>query len=251
MRQIRFLPHRLKAWTIVSSICMFFCSVSVALFVAIILSTIDFVRSMERKTLGFLGCGKISSAVCRGFATSASPPSKIYVSLRSIEKSQALKLEFPSLIEVLEDNNAIAELSDMIFIGLLPNVAEEVLPKLPLTKDKLIISMMAAVDYAKTLQLLPQIPADRIVRTVPLPAAARRSGPIIMFPAHSEVEQLLKSIGTPIVCAEEEKMKPMISITGHISSFYELLRTSQSFLVEKGTISFVFLSRGKLVIWRK
>lgn len=189
---------------------------------------------MESKTIGFLGCGKISSAVCRGFATSRSPPRRIFVSLRSTEKSEALKREFPDLIEVLEDNNKIAELSDVLFIGLLPNVAEEVLPGLPLSSDKLVISMMAAVDYTKTLQLLSQIPADRVVRTVPLPSAARCSGPIIMFPGHKEAEEVLSLVGTPIVCEEEAKMKPMISVTGHISSFYELMRTTQSFLSEKG-----------------
>lgn len=201
---------------------------------AVAYSLLTLVWTMDAKTIGFLGCGKISSAVCRGFATCTTPPRKIFVSLRSIEKSEALKRDFPDLIEVIDDNNKIAELSDVLFIGLLPNVAEEVLPQLPLTPQKLIISMMAAIDYSKTLQLLSQIPADRIVRTVPLPSATRRSGPIIMFPGQSEAEEILRFVGTPIVCEEEAKMKPMISVTGHISSFYELMRTTQSFLSEKG-----------------
>ena len=189
---------------------------------------------MEGKTIGFLGCGKISSAVCRGFATSSFPIKKIYVSLRSAEKSRALKEEFPALIEVMEDNNQIALLSDIVLIGLLPNVAAEVLPKLPLTNEKLIISMMAAVDYSTTIKLMPQISPDRIVRTVPLPSAAKRSGPIIMYPGNVEAETVLRAVGTPIVCENEERMKPMICVTGHISSFYELMRTTQAFLVEKG-----------------
>lgn len=190
--------------------------------------------SVEGKTIGFLGCGKISAAVCRGYASSPSLPRKIYISLRTAEKSRLLKQEYPDLVEVVEDSNRLAELSDILFIGLLPNVAKEILPQLPLNNEKLVISMMAAVDYATTLQILPQISADRIVRIVPLPSAARRNGPIIMYPGHKEAEEILKLVGTPVVCEEEAKMKPMICVTGHISSFYELMRTTQAFLVDQG-----------------
>jgi pyrroline-5-carboxylate reductase len=196
--------------------------------------------NVQEKSIGFLGCGKISSAICHGYAEGPVKPRKIYVSRRSEEKSAALQAKFPDLVEVIDDNHRLVELSDIIFIGLLPNVAQDLLPALPFKNHHLIISMMAAVDYQTTLGFLATVSPDRIVRTVPLPSSSRRTGPIIMFPANNEAQSVLLHVGTPVVCEAESKMKPMIAITGHISSFYELMRTSQDFLTTNGTF-FVFL----------
>lgn len=187
---------------------------------------------LNQKTIGFLGCGKISSALCRGYANCS--PKRLYVSRRNVEKSEALKREFPDLVEVIDDNSELVILSDIIFIGLLPPVAAELLSKLPFTEKKLVISMMAAVNFERTLSMLPQIPSKNIVRTVPLPSSAQNTGPILMYPNHDEAMYYLKFIGTPIVCSSEEKLKPLISVTGHISSFYELMRETEDFLESKG-----------------
>lgn len=185
--------------------------------------------------IGFLGCGKISSAVCRGYASAAAPnrPQKIIVSTRSESKSQALKDAYPDLIEVSDSNEYIVNQSNIVLIGLLPNVAREVLPVMPFTDDKMVISMMAAIDFDELLSLV-KLPASRVVRTVPLPSAARRSGPILSFPTNALIESVLSVVGTPIVCANELEMKPMVSVTGHISSFFELMRVTQDWCVDKG-----------------
>lgn len=76
-----------------------------------------------------------------------------------------------------------------------------------------------------------------MVRTVPLPSNARRTGPILMHPACPEAEGVLKIVGTPVVCKLEAEMKPMVAITGHISSFFELMRCSQDFAIDNGVDS--------------
>lgn len=193
--------------------------------------------AVSGRVLGFLGCGKISSALCRGFAShpdTTQRPAKILVSERSREKSAALAKEYPDLVEVCADNAYIVEKADIVFIGLLPNVAKDLLPTLPFRDSQLVISMMAAVNYTTTTSYLEKISTSRVVRTVPLPSAARRSGPILQYPPHSEAEAVLKVIGTPVVCTSEEQMVPMVAVTGHISSLYELMRTTESFVVSKG-----------------
>ncbi len=191
----------------------------------------------SKLTLGFLGCGKISSAVCRGYATADSSvrPNKLLVSLRSADKSSQLKNDFPDLVSVLDDLAAIVQQSDILFIGLLPSVARQVLPSLSF-QGKLVISMMAAVDFNEVLSLT-RCPDNMIVRTVPLPSNARHCGPILMHPPNADAEQILRIIGTPVVCREEQEMTPMVAMTGHISSFYELLRMTQDWAVQHGTSS--------------
>lgn len=185
--------------------------------------------------LGFLGCGKISSAVCRGYASAPGQhrPKKVLVSVRSEEKSRALQEAYPDLVQVVDSNETIVSEADIIFIGLLPGVAREILPTLHFGPSKLVVSMMAAVDYQETLGLL-KLPTDRVVRTVPLPSAANRTGPVLVHPSNPTLEAILSIVSTPVVCAEESHMKPMVAVTGHISSFFELVKTSQDFITENG-----------------
>ncbi|RYH29002.1 hypothetical protein EON65_10065 [archaeon] len=186
-------------------------------------------------SIGFLGCGKISSALCHGFASieEGKRPKKLLVSRRSEDKSSALARSYPGLVVVCDNNEDIVQECDVVFIGLLPQVARTELLKLQFGDKKLVISMMAAVGYDETKQLV-SIDEKRLVRTVPLPSAARRSGPILIYPPNADAEQLLCAIGTPVVCITEAQMKPMIAVTGHISSFFELLRTSEEFLTKQG-----------------
>lgn len=190
---------------------------------------------LSNTTIGFLGCGKISSAVCRGYAGASGihRPKKILVSLRSEEKSKLLQAAYPELVFVLASSEDLVREADIIFVGLLPGVAREILPTLPFDDSKLVISMMAAVDYEETVQLT-KVSAARLVRTVPLPSAANRSGPVLMYPPSAIHESVLSIVSTPVVCTAESNMKPMVSVTGHISSFFELMNTSQAFIVDQG-----------------
>jgi hypothetical protein len=86
--------------------------------------------------------------------------------------------------------------------------------------------MMAAVEYDALVALL-RIPAARVTKTVPLPSSAKRRGPILMFPPNAETNAILSNVGTPIPCGTELEMKPMISLTGHISPLFELMRVTQ------------------------
>jgi hypothetical protein len=60
-------------------------------------------------------------------------------------------------------------------------------------------------------------------RSVPLPVAATRKGPILLYPGNSKAEIVYKQVGTPVVLAAEEELKVLITITGLISPFYGVL----------------------------
>jgi pyrroline-5-carboxylate reductase len=97
-------------------------------------------------TIGFLGCGKISSAVARGYASFSTPPRRILVSPRSQSKAEALRADFPGLIEIAE-NEAIAAESDVLFIGLLPGTANEILPTLSFKDNQLVRASNSATQF--------------------------------------------------------------------------------------------------------
>lgn len=188
------------------------------------------------KCIGILGTGKISSCIVRGFAEATAPciPGRIIISPRNEQKAFVLKSDFPDLVTIAASNEQVVSEADIIFIGLLPGVAREVLPALPFSSggEKLVISMMAAVDLAE-MRVLCNLPIDRIVRTVPLPSSARRNGPILTHPKIAIFDSILSIIGTPVTVDTEAEMKPLICLTGHISSFFELMKTTEDFMVQE------------------
>ena len=168
-----------------------------------------------------------------GLGTTLVRPKRVIVSPRNEQKSRQLSQDFPDLVTIAASNEDVVSSSDVLFIGLLPHVAREILPQLPFRADQLVVSMMAAVDIEEVLTLV-RMPRDRVVRTVPLPSNSQRTGPILLHPGNIEVEAILAVIGKPVVCNTEAEMKPLIALTGHISSFFELQRRSQQWMVEQG-----------------
>jgi len=114
--------------------------------------------------IGFLGCGKISCCLVRGLASYHQAQnsednltiSSIIVSPRSTSKSSMLSSEYPGLVGVGRDNQEVVDQADVILIGLLPQVAQEILPTLAFPSDKTIISMMATVPLDTLCALLPK-----------------------------------------------------------------------------------------------
>ena len=76
--------------------------------------------------------------------------------------------------------------------------------------------------YTSNSEISPDSSSDvcsgKVVRTVPLPSAAKRSGPILMYPPNPIIQGILSPVGTPIVCQTEAEMKPLISITGDLNT---------------------------------
>ena len=69
--------------------------------------------------LGFIGTGVITEAIITGVVKSEYPVSDIFVSLRNREVSKRLAM-MSSKVKVLDDNQAIIDQSDMIFLAVLP-----------------------------------------------------------------------------------------------------------------------------------
>lgn len=74
---------------------------------------------------------------------------------------------------------------------------------------KKVVSMMATIPYDELLQLV-KLPRENVVRTVPLPGASKRSGPILAYPENAFVRDLLTQIGTPVMVAHESEITTLV-----------------------------------------
>ncbi|RHY21058.1 hypothetical protein DYB36_004837 [Aphanomyces astaci] len=187
--------------------------------------------------LGLLGTGKIGSAVMSGYCTPVADkstwvPRHIYVSPRGADKAKALHARFPNHVTIAPTNQAVIDHSNIIFIGLLPDVARQELPLLNFPQNVTIVSMMATIPYQELLDLL-RLPRSQ-VRTIPLPSSSRRTGPILAYPPHPFVRELLQQIGTPVMVNEEKEVTTLTGMTAMISFFYATCGTLQKWCVQNG-----------------
>ena len=118
------------------------------------------------KKIGFIGCGKMASAIIGGvIASKFVDAENIMAAEISEEKAQEKSKELG--IKVITNNNELVKNVDIVFISTTPNYVEDVLNgiKDDITSDKLVVSIAAGV----TTKFIQSILGDdvRIVRVMP------------------------------------------------------------------------------------
>jgi len=97
--------------------------------------------------LGFIGTGNIVSDVITGISKSKIKYKKIIISPRNKKKALFLKRYFKKVI-IAKDNQEVIDKADWIFLGILPKVGEEILPKLQFRNKQIIISFMSNTSFS-------------------------------------------------------------------------------------------------------
>lgn len=177
------------------------------------------------KKVGFIGCGKMASAIIKGILSSN------YMEAENISASEVNE-EFATLkreelgIEVLTDNKLLAKKSDIIFLAVKPHFVREVLTEIKneISSEKLIISIAAGVNtQAIQEQLNPSIPVIRVMPNAPATINEGMSGIVKGKFASDEhlkfVEALLSNIGKCIII-DESQIDVLTAISGSGPAFF-------------------------------
>ncbi len=185
-------------------------------------------NTIEKK-IGFIGCGKMASAIIKGILDSNFLASNdILASEVSEEFAKKKKKELG--IEVFTDNKTIAKKSDVIFLATKPNYIKEVLQEIndELTKDKIIVSIAAGVK-TKTIENIieKEIAVIRVMPNGPALISEGMSGIAkgkFAEDSHLKfIEKLLLNIGKCIVI-DESKIDILTAISGSGPAFfYEII----------------------------
>ena len=182
--------------------------------------------------LGFIGTGNIVSDVVTGIIKSKFSFKKIIISPRNKKKAQYLKKKFKK-ITIAKDNQAVVDMSDWIFLGVLPRVGENILPKLNFKKNQTIISFMSTTNFSKLKKLVRK--KANIVRAIPMPPIRLCKGPVAIFPPNKKIKNFFNKIGTTIEIKNEKLSKNFWAISGTMASFYELLNVLSNWLIKNKT----------------
>ncbi len=178
------------------------------------------------KKIGFIGAGKMASAIIKGLIkTGFANSDDITATQAEIdqleEKSKALG------IKVIGDNKVLAQNSNVIFIAVKPNQALDVLKEISpyINQEKLIVSIAAGITLHK---LETNLPANtRVIRVMPNTPALVGEGMSGMIGGKSVkkedldyISSLLSTIGKCIVVDNEAQMDIVTAISGSGPAFY-------------------------------
>ncbi len=176
------------------------------------------------KKIGFIGCGKMASAIINGIISSG------FVQKNNIKGSEinpeiAENAQKRLGINVITDNKALVIDSDIIFLVTKPNQVSEILEEIKpeLIQDKLLVSIAAGVSTTKIENIIGKQRVVRVMPNTPALVLEGMSGVCKGKYASEEdldfVVKLLSNIGKAIKVTEEQ-MDIVTAISGSGPAFF-------------------------------
>jgi pyrroline-5-carboxylate reductase len=181
--------------------------------------------------LGFIGTGRITSAVVTGICHSDISYKKIIKFHRNKSISQSLKKKF-NKISISKDNQEIVNACDWIFLSVTPTVGEKIIKDLKFRSNQTIISFISTITLTQLKKAI-KVKA-KIVRAIPLPPISLKKGPVPICPPNKKVKDFFNKIGTTVEIKNEKSSINFWATSGMMAPFYELLRVMTDWLVKRG-----------------
>ena len=181
--------------------------------------------------IGFIGTGKIASAVITGIFRSSINHKKVIISPRNKKIAKKLKKKFKT-IKIAKNNQEIINSCDWVFLSITPTVGKKIIKELKFRSSQIIISFISTITL-KQLKKAIKVKA-KIVRAIPLPPISLKKGPVPICPPNKKVKEFFNKIGTTIEIKDEVSSINFWTTSGMMAPFYELLRVMTDWLVKRG-----------------
>ena len=208
--------------------------------------------------LGFIGTGKITSAVITGICTSKISFKRILISSRNKNIGKKLSKRFVK-VSICQSNQEIINKCNWIFLAVTPKVGQKILPKLKFKSNQKIISFISTISLSQLKKIVKK--KVKIVRAIPLPPISIGKGPVPICPPDKQVKDFFDKIGTPVEIKSEQSSKNFWATSSMMAPFYEMLKVLADWLVKKGikrneaqkyiTSLFVALSKDSVINSKK
>lgn len=186
-------------------------------------------RKAKRERIGIIGVGNIGASILRGLLA-AEPEGKIFI---SDEKKEKLRFfeddpESGSRVVVCENNEEVAEKSEVIILAVKPNdvrgVVEEIAPFM--NEEKILISVAAGVPTRAIEEYLGEAEGRKVIRVMPnIGAHVREAVSAICKGEYAEGEdeeiakEILSAIGT-VYSVKESGMDVITGLSGSGIAFF-------------------------------
>ncbi len=184
--------------------------------------------------IGFVGVGTIAEALIIGMCAGGEHRADILLSPRSAEIAERLSRQY-DFIRMAADNQSVVDGSDIVFLAVRPQVADEVLSPLVFRADQRIVSLIATYDVARLQPLVA--PAITIARAIPLPPVAQRKAAMTLYPPLPEIAALLDGLGQLVQLDREDDIDACVAVTALMGSYFGMLDGITRWLSQRGIAS--------------
>jgi pyrroline-5-carboxylate reductase len=181
--------------------------------------------------LGFIGTGAITEAIVVGLMEAEYPRSEIIVSARGAATAARLAASFEK-VRVCNHNQDIVDGSDLLFLAIRPQIAEEVISSLAFLRDRAIVSLIAMLPAEKIAEWIRH-PVD-VTRAIPLPSVANRFGVTVVYPACDRITQLFGALGTVVNATSIEEFNSYGAAGSLMATYFGCLETAVQWMVDHG-----------------
>ena len=181
--------------------------------------------------LGFIGTGKIASAVIVGICNSKISFKRILISPRNKSIAISLKKKF-SKVSIAKDNQEIVNQCDWVFLSITPTVGQKIIKALKFRSKQTIISFISTITLEELKKSI-KVKA-KIIRAIPLPPISLKKGPVPICPPNKKVKDFFNKIGTTVEIKNEKSSINFWVTSGMMAPFYELLKVMTDWLVKRG-----------------
>ncbi|OBZ95076.1 pyrroline-5-carboxylate reductase [Pararhizobium polonicum] len=186
---------------------------------------------MIEGTLGFIGTGTITEAIITGIFAVPDRAADILVSPRNAEVAAKLAARYPS-VRIAGSNQEIVDAADMLFLAVRPQIAEEVIRALRFRPGQRVVSLIAAVHDAKLTEWIDQ--KVEIVRAVPLPFVADRTGVTMIYPPEPRAASFFAGLGTAVECETQNEYDLLAAASALMGTYFGLLERTTEWLTSQG-----------------
>ncbi len=183
--------------------------------------------------IGFIGTGGITSAMVRGLCSSSKFKGKITLSVhKNGSRAEELKSLYPNAVNISENNQDVADASDIVVIALPPTVHEAVVKTIKFKESHRVMHITGGVKLKKSAPYYA--PAKSSVRAIPLPFVARNMGPVLYYGEDEVCESILALMGTIVKVKSERELEILGPVTGLMVPYYALVGEYVKWTGEKG-----------------
>jgi len=170
--------------------------------------------------IGFIGTGVITSALVTGFCSGGDLGHRIHLSPRNAERAAALAERFES-VSVARSNQEVLDRSEWVVLAVVPRIGEEVVRPLTFRADHRVVNLMADRKLPEIARWIGK--TRTLVHLVPLPFAARRVGPIALYPPDGDASALFSALGRVVAVDDPRRIEVLAAVTALMASFHTLL----------------------------
>lgn len=155
----------------------------------------------------------------------------IYLSPRGAARASRLAARHPS-VHVADSNQAVVEHAAVVLLCVRPQDAAAAISDLAFRAPQTVISVVAGVPIDALRPLVA--PAEVLVRAIPLPAVATRTGITAIYPPHERARAIFDPLGGVIAVDDERALDALSASTGTIAAHLAYLDTISRWLADRG-----------------